>query len=193
MDARNAAEIARIQKGLSVPLAERITDLREQVAKWDTENANVYISCWHANELEADFMWRIYAKHEYGFAVVSNAQDLICCFDGYDPGKIGFGFVVYPTRDRLIQWDLHFYMGRDSAFMVKHPEFSHENEFRVFVRPKEHTKSCGLKVKLKRLVKQIRISPLVPEWAESALLATLNSMCEKKSLPLIQSRSLKLR
>ena len=138
-------------------------------------------------------MWRIYAKHEYGFAVVSNAQDLIRCFDGYDISKIGFGFVIYPTRDQLIREDLHSYMGIDSAFMVKHPKFAPENEFRVFVRPKEHAKNCDLKVNLKRLVKQIRISPLVPEWAESALLATLNPMCEKKGLPPIQPRGLKLR
>jgi len=97
-----------------------------------------------------------------------------------------------PHRDELIRYKLHSYMGSDSAFLIKHLEFHHENEFRVFVRTKTAIQSCDLDVNLQKLVTKIRISPLVPDWAEAALLATLNPICERKGIPLIQQRTLRL-
>jgi hypothetical protein len=192
-DARNDEQIARIEKELSVPFSARLPELRDQIKVWDKQNANVFISCWHTNESESDFMWRVYAKQEYGFAVVSSAHALVQSFKDTDATKIGHDFVVYPTADELIRDKLHSYMGSDSAFLIKHWEFHHENEFRVFIRTKTRNQNCDLRVDLPTLVREIRISPLVPDWAEGSLRKTLDPICEKRGIPVIRERTPALR
>lgn len=192
---RNQEEIKRVHDELSIPLADNLPRFKAQVAEWDSENSNVHISCWHTNEIESDFMWRVYAKQEYGFAIVSSAQSLVrsLLVGDIEGRKIGFGFVVYPTRDQVVRQSLDRYLGSTAAFMVKHPEFAHENEFRVFVRTREPRASCSMKVCLRDLVHAIRLSPLVPNWAEEPLLQTLNPICEQKGIPLVGRTNTPLR
>lgn len=128
-------------------------------------------------------------KYEYGFAVVSSVQDLVYSIrdEGIDLCKLGYGFVVYPTRDQLIREKFEDSMGSFAAFMIKSPQYSQENEFRIFVKAREHVASCDLRVDLRKLVKSIRISPLVPRWAVRPILATLNPICITKGLPPVES------
>lgn len=77
--------------------------------------------------------------------------------------------------------------------MVKHPEFAPESEFRVFVKTTRHVESCDLKVDLKAMIRAIRMSPLMPDWAQRAVLATLNPICETRGLPRIVSDKVNLR
>jgi hypothetical protein len=93
--------LAETKKELEIPLTSRLRKSKKQVKAWDEENKNVVLSCWHENEIESDFMWRIYAK-EYGFVVFSDVDRLVKSFKGIDATKIGRGFVVYPSRDVLI-------------------------------------------------------------------------------------------
>ena len=174
IDEQNRKEIEEILAELQIPISEQLPKFREKVKHWDKENDAIYISSWHTNEIDSDFMWRIYGKYEYGFAVVSSVQDLVYSISdgGLDLSKIGFGFVVYPTRDQLIREKLEELMGSFAAFMIKSPQYSPENEFRVFVMAKKRMDSCDLKVNLRRLVHSIRISPLVPRWAMQPLLVS---------------------
>ena len=173
----NRREIEKIMQELSIPLSEQLPNYKDKVKQWDKENDAVYINSWHTNELESDFMWRIYGKYEYGFALVSSVEDLRSSFlaKGVDRSKLGGGFVVYPTRDQLIRENLEESLGRSAAFMIKSPQYSPENEFRVFVRAKHRMASCDMEVDLRKLVHSIRISPLVPRWAVAPLLNTLKS------------------
>ena len=189
IDEENRKEIEGIQAELRIPLSEQLPKFREKVKHWDNENDAIYISSWHTNVFDSDFMWRIYGKYEYGFAVVSSVQDLVYSIRdaGLDLRKVGCGFVVYPTRDQLIREKLEDTMGSYAAFMIKSPQYSPENEFRVFVRSKKRVVSCDLKVDLRRLVHRIRISPLVPRWAVQPLLKTLDPLCSAKRLPPVES------
>ena len=191
----NRREIEKIMQELSIPLSERLPNYKDKVKQWDKENDAVYINSWHTNELESDFMWRIYGKYEYGFALVSSVEDLRNSFlaKGVHRSKLGGGFVVYPTRDELIRENLEECLGRSAAFMIKSPQYSPENEFRVFVRAKHRVASCDMEVDLRKLVRSIRISPLVPRWAVEPLLNTLNPICSAKGLPPLDRRIASIR
>ena len=132
IDEQNRKEIEGILAELRIPLSEQLPKFREKVTHWDKENDAIYISSWHTNVIDSDFMWRIYGKYEYGFAVVSSVQDLVYSIrdGGIDLSKVGCGFVVYPTRDQLIREKLENVMGSYAAFMIKSPQYSPENEFR---------------------------------------------------------------
>jgi len=188
VDEQNRKEIEAILKELQIPFAEQLPKFREKVRQWDKDNESIYISSWHTNVLDSDFMWRIYGKYEYGFAVVSSVQDLVqsICDAGTDGRKVGGGFVVYPTRDQLVRERFEESMGSCAAFMIKSPQYSPENEFRVFVKAKKRVASCDLRVNLRKLVHSIRISPLVPRWAVRPLLETLNPLCYAKGLPEVE-------
>lgn len=144
---RNKQELSRVEAELKVALSMPIQKWKIQVQEWDKLNENVFISCWHTNENESDFMWRIYAKHEYGLAVTSYLQDLLDSFEHIGRDKIGYDYVVYPSLDILLKDRLHQALGPDAAFLIKHPDFQAERELRIFVRPKQSVKSCDLKVK----------------------------------------------
>jgi len=190
IESQNAKEIEKIEAELRVPLSELLPSYRDKVKKWDEANKNVYISSWHANDIESDFMWRVYGKYEYGFAILSSAHDLVesLKINGIHSTKIGFGFVVYPTRDILIRDNLTEELGDCSSFMIKSPEYSTENEFRLFLRTKSQVTSCDMRVDLKKLIHRIKISPLTPSWAVKPLINTLNPICEKKGLPSIHKK-----
>jgi hypothetical protein len=181
----NRQEIESIKRELQIPLSERLPSIREKVKAWDHENNTIYISCWHTNEIDSDFMWRIYGRYEYGFAIRSSVQNLFNSIGdaGLDLSKLGAGFVVYPTRDQLIREKLEDSMGSCAAFMIKSPQYSPENEFRVFVKAKQRVASCDVRVDLRKLIHGIHISPLVPRWAVGPLSATLNPLCAAKGLP----------
>jgi hypothetical protein len=195
IDEKNRIEIKRIESILSVPISDQIPEFKKRVKQWDKENKTIYVSAWHFSEIDSDFMWRIYGKYEYGFAVVSSVQDLVYSFTdaGIDFDKLGFGAVIYPTRDKLIRDNLLDVMGSFGAFMIKSPQYSQEREFRVFVKAKKLIKSCDISINLQKLVHSIQISPLVPQWAVQPLLDTINPICTAKGLPRIESPRQSLR
>jgi hypothetical protein len=181
VDEENRKEIEAILAELRIPFAEQLPKFRDKVRQWDKDNESIYISSWHTNVLDSDFMWRIYGKYEYGFLVHS------ICDGGISGSKVGWGFVVYPTRDQLVREKFEESMGSFAAFMIKSPQYSPENEFRVFVKARKQVPSCDLRVNLRRLVHSIRISPLVPRWALPPLLETLNPLCSAKGLPNVET------
>jgi hypothetical protein len=192
-EAEQAAIVARVKKELEIPYEEQLPKFRAQVAKWDQENANVYVSSWHENVGDTDFMWRVYSHDDHGVAVVSCAQDLVHSFVGVDLEKIGFGFVAYPYRDELTRdhpTEGHFAI---PPFLIKTKSFEPEREFRVFVKTKTAVDSCDMEVNLKKLIHEVRISPLAAPWIDEAVRATLNPICEKLGIPLVAEREQGLR
>ena len=185
--ARERKEIAAIEAELRVPFETSLPAWREQVAVWDAEFKNMHVSCWHTSPSQSDFMWRLYAKHEFGFAVESSAKTVVEALSvpPIASSKIGWGFVVYPTRDQLIQERLSGSPLLQAPYIIKHPEFAHENEFRVFVKARDDA-DCSLPVDLKTLVKAIHISPLMPAWAHGAVAKTLKPICDAIGSPPIR-------
>jgi hypothetical protein len=182
---RNRKEVEEIERDLAIPLSQRLPHLKDQVRVWDRENEAIYISCWHTNEIDSDFMWRVYGRYEYGLAVKSSVQSLIHSIrdGGVSSGKLGGGFVVYPTRDQLIREKFEGPMGSYAAFMIKSPQYSPEKEFRVCVKAQRRVPSCDLRVDLRKLIHGVYISPMVPRWAVEPLRAALEPLCTAKGLP----------
>jgi hypothetical protein len=77
--------------------------------------------------------------------------------------------------------------------MIKTKAFEPECEFRVFVQSKNPTDSCDLDVDLKKLVHEIRISPLAPRWVDDAVRRTLDPICERIGIPIVAERERNLR
>ncbi len=191
--ARDAAIIARVKKELEIPYEEQWPKFKTQVARWDEENANVYISSWHENFGESDFMWRIYSRDDHGVAVVSSAQALVHSFVGVDLQKIGFGFVAYPYRDALIREGLTEGRNAIPPFLIKTKAFEPECEFRVYVKTKKAVDSCDMDVDLKKLIHGVRISPLAAPWMDEAVRAMLNPILAKEDLKPVEARERSLR
>lgn len=192
-EAQQAAVVENIKRELSIPYEDQWPKFKAQVAKWDQEYANVFISCWHQAFDFTDFMWRVYSRDDHGVAVVTSAHSLMDSFCGVDPQEIGFGFVVYPYRDELIRDRLAH--GHDTLppFLIKTKAFEPECEFRVFVRSKASVDSCDLDVDLRKLIHEIRISPLAPRWVDDAVRTTLNPICERVGIPKVAERGRNLR
>lgn len=193
IEAKQAATVEREKAEHSLPYEELWPKFKAQVAKWDVEYANVFVSCWHENFGFTDFMWRVYARDDHGVALVTSAQALVESFSGIDPGKLGFGFVVYPYRDALVRNRLtegHYAL---PPFLIKTKAFEPEREFRVFVQPKDQIDSCDLDIDLKRLIHEIRISPLASKWVDDAVRKTLDPICERIGIPKVAERERNLR
>lgn len=192
-EAEQAAIVERIKAELSLPYEEQWPKFKAQVAKWDQEYANVFVSCWHENFGFTDFMWRVYARDDHGVALVTSAHSLVESFSEVYLQKTGFGFVVYPYRDALVRdrfTEGHYAL---PPFMIKTKAFEPECEFRVFVQSKNPTDSCDLDVDLKKLVHEIRISPLAPRWVDDAVRRTLDPICERIGIPIVAERERNLR
>lgn len=192
-EAEQAAIVNRIKAELSLPYEEQWPKFKAQVAKWDEEYANVFVSCWHENFGFTDFMWRVYARDDHGVALVTSAHALIESFAGIDPRKLGFGFVVYPYRDAIVRDRLtegHYAL---PPFLIKTKAFEPECEFRVFVQSTGPIDSCDLSIDLKKLIHEIRISPLAPKWVDDAVRKTLDPICERIGIPIVAARERNLR
>jgi hypothetical protein len=192
-EAEQAAIVERIKAELSLPYEEQWPKFKAQLAKWDQEYANVFVSCWHENFGFTDFMWRVYARDDHGVALVTSSHALVESFSGVDLRKIGFGFVVYPYRDELVRnrhTEGHCAL---PPFLIKTKAFEPECEFRVFVQSKNPAESCDLDVDLKKLVHEIRISPLAPRWVDDAVRKTLDPICERIGIPKVAERERNLR
>lgn len=183
-------KVRQIERQLSVPLSARRDEVVAKVRKYREQNSNVFISCWHVNERESDFMWRIYAKHEYGFAVVSDTQALVhaLCQRQIPRSKLGTGFVVYPTRAQLLQDELESVFQPHMAFMIKHPDFMDEHEFRLYVRPRRTDGHLALPIELGILIKAVHASPLMPTWAREVVVPTVNKLLAVKGLAEVAGR-----
>jgi hypothetical protein len=185
IDERNQKEIKRIEDELKIPLPELLPRYKESVRRWDQDNQGVHISCWHTNPVDSDFMWRIYGKMEYGFAIASTVQSVVQSIRdaGIDAKKVGGGFVLYPTRDEVIRDGVDKQSDSSRAFMIKSPQFKAEHEFRVFVKAKRVIPSCDIPVSLRTLIRGIFVSPLMPRWAIGPAMSVLNPICRAKGLP----------
>jgi hypothetical protein len=130
-------------------------------------------------------MWRVYGAYHYGFALEVELHDLYHAFidSGISAGKIGMGFVLYLTRDQIAREYISLEDEPYYAFLIKSPEFSPENELRLYVNTVDDKKSCDVPVNLKRAIKRIHVSPFMHRWAVDSVMRTIDRLCVSKGLP----------
>ena len=60
---------------------------------------HLLVNCWHENPSESDFMWKLYAKDNYGVAIMTSVESMKKCFTCEEPIHIGRVQYVDYNRD----------------------------------------------------------------------------------------------
>jgi hypothetical protein len=141
-----------------------------------------YATCWHANEVESAAMWKLYSTEHAGVAIVTTPGDMRAAVDlkPYKHAVLGpVEYLDFKKDDMTLPFGKKARVG-----FLKRKSFEHEKEVRGLFQIQEDIVGPtlvlnaeyldGLKrslppginapVSLKRLIRQIYISPLAPEF-----------------------------
>ena len=121
---------------------------------------DIVVNCWHENEIESDFIWKIYSTENEGVAIVSDFKDLsssLICQE-----LISIGRVKYIDYDTESIGDITLY----STCLHKRKSFEHEREVRAIgaYLGKETDKGPYFDVNLSTLVHKVFVAPYANDW-----------------------------
>ena len=137
-----------------------------------------FVSCWHANNVESEAMWRLYCGSRDGIALQTTYQRL----DASLPAEVLLGQVTYldyetdtnPPTDEL------------SLLMRKRQAFEHEHEVRALICPGDHPPAGGdagtrapddtvinVPWSANEHLEHIYVSPYAEEWYRDVVVAVL--------------------
>jgi hypothetical protein len=139
----------------------------------------MFVSCWHANNVESEAMWRLYCGSSDGIALQTTYEKL----DASLPAGVYLGRVGYldyecapnPPRDPL------------SLLMSKRQAFEHEHEIRALIWPArspegllprdldENTQVINVPWAAEEFLEHIYVSPYAEEWYRDVVTAILDS------------------
>ncbi len=156
----------------------------------DGPRSNMFVSCWHINEVESAAMWTQYARAGAGIAIQSTVKKVDGCanwsdYEPYEMGKVNYR--PKPIKDNNFS--------SLQACFNKRPSFEHEKEFRVVLSPKRtkersaYVKKHGgipVKVNLTTLIEKIYIGPFTPQWIKDLIPAIILNQY-KLQIPVVQS------
>jgi hypothetical protein len=184
IEAQNRKELEELEINLSKSIQSQTQKFNQKIAAWDAINRNVFISCWHVNSTDTDFMWRVYGAMHYGFAIEVGAEDLMNAFvaAGISRQKISCGFVLYSTRDEILRMNFPSDLEQYAAFLIKSPEFMPEKELRFFVHAISALNSCNVPVDISLTKARIHVSPFMPDWAAESVIKVVNQLCSTNGL-----------
>tara|TARA_R110002074_G_scaffold170431_1_gene332744 strand:- start:2034 stop:2747 length:714 start_codon:yes stop_codon:yes gene_type:complete len=137
-------------------------------ASGEREVENTFVSCWHANVVESEALWRLYAPPATnGVAICMEFQALDDALDSnFD---IKFGYIQY------INFENRFAGTYDRIFW-KRASLSHESEVRgvIYSGRNEPIASDGLLVPfdISTGIKTVVTSPFAPIWFNDVVKAT---------------------
>lgn len=170
-----------------IPIIEKSQKEKERIEQqhkgWDTivinlgwslarlrkENSKyVYVNCWHANEYEYPFMWKLYSGKEIGIAIESTIEQLrdsiivpncslckifsVIYYDKkYDKGSMRFDWSAFIYKKLYYEYENEI---RVILFKIKNKE----NEKKEFYEYEDYKGYC-IKVKLDNLINKIYIDP----------------------------------
>lgn len=136
-------------------------------AQKELERKYVYINCWHANDIEYPFMWKLYSQGEIGIAIESTVQKLRDSLELSNCGNSLITPVIYYDKE-YDEGSMRFPINQ---FLYKRKYFEYEKEIRVlFYKMKikqddekylgdNDEKGWNVKTKLDNLITKIVISP----------------------------------
>lgn len=120
---------------------------------------NIFVNCWHMNDIESEALWKIYSGKEYGICIRSTYKKLS---DALEYSKIIYsGKVIY--LDELTE--LH---GDDNIYYNcnwKRKSFEYENELRVIIHDEENNSSgVRIPIDINCLIDEIIVCPDAKDW-----------------------------
>lgn len=123
---------------------------------------HTYVSCFHKNEYESAFMWKLYAGED-GVAFVTSFERLKESFCNEEKH-------IYISNVQYIDYE-NQYLPESNLFYLsihKRKSFSHENEVRcIYVSDVSNTDGPTgmlMAVELKKLIEKVYISPYAPAY-----------------------------
>ncbi|QQE81538.1 hypothetical protein [Alicyclobacillus sp. SO9] len=169
----------RIEQELST-LPSQITKghMEEYLEYHEKIRRLAYVSCWHMNDDESFSMWQAYGARENGIAIQTTYKNFEKCFQQYN-GDFILGKMLYLDyqTDEITPSSHVFH------FFQKRNYFSSEKEFRaVLFNMRKQDESLGYRwtengvyvpIDLRRLIKNVYIPPLAPDWYFNTVVATL--------------------
>jgi hypothetical protein len=148
------------QKNMDKETREYHEQLKEESRNKDP--TELYVNCWHLNEVDSDAMWKIYATKDRGIAIQSSFWRLEEClksstYHSYEISKIKY---VDHEEENII------YRNVFERFLIKSISYQHENELRALIHETSYTHLGGfyVNVDLNKLIEKIFVSPMAPEW-----------------------------
>ena len=124
-----------------------------------------YILCFHCNEYESSFMWKLYAENK-GIAICTTKQRLEKCFDGRK--DIIIEPVKYVDYDKIPKEDDKESKEISNFALYKRKSFEAEKEVRCILTDINNSypekKGILVPVKLEVLIDRIYVSPYAPRY-----------------------------
>ena len=118
------------------------------------------VNCWHENNRESDFMWKLYAKGNGGVAIKSTFESLKRCFTCEAP--------VYIGQVKYIDYEEEFVPEGNTLTpsLYKRKSFGHEREVRALTEASEAIPAKGelREVDLSVLVSEVFVAPYAEDW-----------------------------
>ena len=184
------AQILDSQAAIMIKTGQLGEQYREFSKILCSEKETAYLNCWCKEQNEMVHMWKIYSK-ENGIALQTTYNEIKeSIMDDED---------IYPTEIQYIDFKKDFIDWKSNGltvYTIKRIEYKSENEFRLIICfPKEIQKKYSqvssvvtrkqfyqdfpvvkCKVDIKKLIKNIHLSPFAPKWYEELIRNTLNKM-----------------
>lgn len=138
-------------------MRERQVANESEFNKWMRQQ--VYVNCWHSNDVESAAMWRLYSDSKQAIAVTTTAQRLHDAL----PDR------CYIAKVHYIDFDIETIPDSGyvhAQFFYKRKSFEHEREVRVISLSGATAKSEGMQVDvdLSSTLLEIYVSPESPRW-----------------------------
>jgi hypothetical protein len=121
----------------------------------------LYVSCWHASEVESAAMWSVYSRFGEGLAVRTTFERFRACFAPDEEPSVHGGMVRYvdfesyrPSSSNLFDWAT-----------LKRSSYAHEREFLgILMGPRRENIGLLVPVDLNMLIAAVYVAPVAPAW-----------------------------
>lgn len=133
--------------------------LLKELKSGETRYRKVLVSCWHANNVESEALWRLYCPPPTpGIAIRSTVGRL------WDASAQDASAVV--GRVHYLDFNRAFAVNGPERIFCKRLSLSHEQEVRLTLRNTEKSIAAGkmLECDLSALIEGVIISPFAPPW-----------------------------
>ncbi len=127
------------------------------------DRRSTFVSCWHANSVESEALWRLYCPvGSSGVVVKTTAHRLLSSLDPSAPVDMG--------RVQYVDFRSSF-AGLHDRIFCKRKSLSHEAEVRAVFRSRSDEERIGIPVSIDitTLIEQVAPSPFEPTWFPALL------------------------
>ena len=191
---------AMLPKHIFDPLLEaQVTEEQRHILEANKERILAYVeflkkcavvNCWHINDYESNFMWKLYLTGEEGVAIQSTYRRLSDSFNNYDENDVFIGVINYIDHEKKVLPLNNAY----EPFVHKNISFEPEKELRVMLSkitrkelaklPQNSVLKLGkpdflefpvngveAQIDLETLIEKVVVSPKTGKWFEEVVVS----------------------